>query len=76
MSYETASERDPADLAAFQQYLSVALADLLGSPLRAVEAAVDGVTAGWSVEVHHLRPVTDPHDRFCIHTPWAKVDQT
>jgi hypothetical protein len=39
-------------LGSIQAQLSVAVADRIGVPLRAVEAAVAAVTADWSVRVH------------------------
>lgn len=59
----------------FCTQLTSALADHLGIPLRAVEQAVDAATADWSVEHQRMRPVTDPHDRFVITTPWTAASQ-
>lgn len=59
----------------FRESLATALADAIGIPLNAVEAAVEIATEGWSVEVHHMRPITDHHTRYAIHTPWAKVEE-
>ena len=67
------SDRDPdADRAEFHRWLADALADRIGVPLRATEEAVNDLAADWSVEIQHRRSITDPHDRFVIHTPWIK----
>jgi hypothetical protein len=61
------------DLEKFQGYLSDSLAEYLGVPLAGVEAAVRAVTDDWAVEAQHMRPVTDPHERFAIYTPWERA---
>jgi hypothetical protein len=52
------------DLDLFRESLATALADAIGIPLNAVEAAVEAVTEDWSVEVHHMRPITDHHTGY------------
>lgn len=67
----TMPPKPPEDLEEFQFQLADQLARLINIPLRAAMPVVTAVTAGWSVEVQRMRPVSDPHDRFVIHTPWT-----
>lgn len=63
-------EGSDEDREALQVELANTLADQLGVPLRSVEEAVGVATGDWSVEIQCVRPVTDPHHRFAVHTPW------
>jgi len=59
------------DLDRFQGQLVADLAGYLdGVDMARLTHAVESVTADWSVEIHNMRPVTDHHIRYAIHTPW------
>lgn len=56
--------------AAFHKYLSDQLAVRIGTSQQNADDAVAWLIQDWSIEMQTMRPITDPHDRFIITTPW------
>lgn len=63
-----------SDLDTFLDEFAQNLASELSIPLRPVEEALAAVTQGWAVEIQHMRPVTNHHTQYVIHTPWQPVE--